>query len=89
MPFSEPYDTWPDADGNIWISDGGQGGALIKFDPRTEKFTYYPTPQRTDQPKLEITREGAIWYCPRSSEKAAVGVLYPDVTKVTTLAARY
>lgn len=89
IPFGEPYDIWPDEHDNLWISDGGQGGALIKFDPRTERFTYYPSPQRTDQPKLEITREGAIWYCPRSSEHGAVGVLYPDVTKITTLAAFY
>ena len=87
VPFSEPYDTWPDPEDNIWIGDGGQSGALIKFDPRTEKFTYYPAPQRGDMPKLEITRDGAIWYNPRSAEKAAVGVLYPDVTKMTTLAA--
>jgi hypothetical protein len=27
-----------------------------------EKFTYYyPTPQISDQPKLQITRHGAIW----------------------------
>ena len=89
MPFSEPYDTWPDREDNIWIGDGGQGGALIRFDPRQETFTYYPSPQRTDMPKLEITREGAIWYNPRSSENAAVGVLYPDVSKMTTLAAYY
>jgi len=87
MPFSEPYDVWPDRHDDIWISDGGQGGALIRFAPRTETFTYYPTPQITDQPKLAITREGAVWYTPRSSLKAAVGVLYPDVTQVTTLAA--
>jgi virginiamycin B lyase len=89
LPFSEPYDTWPDRDGNIWVSDDGQGGALLKFDPRTEKFTYYPTPQRGDQPKLAITRDGAIWYTPRSAPKAAAGVLYPDVSKITTLAAHY
>ena len=89
VPFGNPYDIWPDQPDNMWISDGGQGGALIKFDPRTEKFTYFPTPQRTDQPKLEITREGAIWYCPRSSEHGAVGVLYPDLTKITTMAAYY
>ena len=87
MPYSEPYDVWPDRQDNIWISDGGQGGALIRFDPRKETFTYYPTPQTTDQPKLAITREGAVWYTPRSSVKAAVGVLYPDVTALTTLAA--
>jgi len=28
-----------------------------------------------------------VWYTPRSSVKAAVGVLYPDVTAITTLAA--
>ena len=87
MPFSEPYDIWPDHEGCLWVSDGGQGGALMRFDPRTEKFTYFTAPQRTDQPKLQITREGAIWYNPRSSQKAAVGVLYPDVSKITTFAA--
>jgi virginiamycin B lyase len=87
MPFSEPYDIWPDHEGYLWVSDGGQGGALIRFDPHTAKFTYYPTPQITDQPKVQITRENAIWYNPRSSSKGAVGVLYPDVTKMTTFAA--
>src|SRR5262249_11196593 len=87
MPFSEPHDVWPDRNDAVWISDGGQGGALIRFDPRTAKFTYYPTPQITDQPKLAITREGAIWYTPRSSTKAAVGVLYPDMANIKTLAA--
>jgi hypothetical protein len=43
----------------------------------------------TDQPKHAITREGAIWYTPRSSSKAAAGVLYPDVTRITTLGAYY
>jgi virginiamycin B lyase len=87
MPYSEPYDVWPDRHDNIWISDGGQGGALIRFEPKARTFTYYPTPQVTDQPKLAISREGAVWYTPRSSVKAAVGVLYPDVTAITTLAA--
>jgi virginiamycin B lyase len=89
MPFSEPYDIQPDHDGNMWFSDGGQGGTLIRFDPRTEQFTYFPTPQRTDQPKMELTREGAIWYNPRSSRKAAVGVFYPDVNKMVTFAAHF
>jgi virginiamycin B lyase len=89
MAFSEPYDVWPDREDKIWISDGGQGGALIRFEPKTERFTYYPTPQITDQPKLAITREGAVWYTPRSSVKAAAGVLYPDVSKITTLGAYY
>ncbi len=89
LAYSEPYDAWPDADGNVWVPDDGQGGTLMKFDPKTEKFTYYPAPQDGDMPKLAITREGAIWYTPRSSANAAVGVLYPDVAKMTTLAAYY
>jgi virginiamycin B lyase len=63
--------------------------ALTKFDPRTEKFTFYPLPQRTATPKMELTRDGAIWYCPRDASNQGVGVLYPDMTKMTTLAAYY
>jgi virginiamycin B lyase len=89
LQYAQPYDAWPDADGNIWVPDDGQGGTLMKFDPKTEKFTYYPAPQIGDMPKLAITREGAIWYTPRSSANAAAGVLYPDMNKMTTLAAYY
>jgi virginiamycin B lyase len=89
VAFAEPYDIWPDRDNNMWIADGAMGGAIIKFDPVTEKFTFYPTVQRGDLPKIEITREGAIWYNPRSALKGAVGVLYPDMSKMTTFEARY
>jgi virginiamycin B lyase len=89
MAVSEPYDVWPDPAGNIWISDGGMGGTLIRFDPKTETFAFYPTVQRGDLPKIEITREGAVWYNPRSAPKGAVGVLYPDMSKMTTFEAKY
>ena len=87
MPDGQPYDTWVDDEDKVWVSDGGQGGTLIKFDPDTEEWTYYPSPQITDMPKLAIGGNGAIWYCPRSSANAAVGVLYPDMSKITSLAA--
>jgi virginiamycin B lyase len=89
VAFAEPYDIWPDKDNNMWIADGAMGGALIKFDQKTEKFTFYPAVQRGDIPKIEITREGAIWYNPRSALKGAVGVLYPDVSKMRSFEARY
>jgi virginiamycin B lyase len=89
VAFAEPYDIWPDNDNNMWIADGAMGGAIIKFDPKTEKFTFYPAVQRGDLPKIEITREGAIWYNPRSALNGAVGVLYPDMSKMTTFEARY
>lgn len=81
LPYSRPYDVWPDHEGNLWITDDGPGGVIIKFEPETKRFTNYPSPQWADMPKVAITREGAIWYSPRSGQ-AAVGVLYPDVAKM-------
>ena len=89
LDLSRPYDPQSDLDGNIWFGDNGQGGATIRFDPKTREFSYYPTPQVTDQPKLEITRDGAIWYCPRSAAEPGVGVLYPDASRITTLGAYF
>ena len=87
MENSTPYDAVGAPDGNIWVSDGGQGGTLIRFDPQTEQFTYYPTPQYTDMPKIRITREGNIWFAPRRGRRAAASVLIPDMTQITKLTA--
>lgn len=105
MPFATPYDISPDREGNMWIGDdsnlneGGHPGlpqglmkydtALVGFNLGMQKFTYYPSPQRTAMPKIEVTRDGAIWYCARDAERQALDVLYPDVTKMKTLAAYY
>ena len=89
---ANPYDVAPDPEGNIWSPDvGGSVAAIWKFNPRDTTFTLYPKPQATaDTPKIQITREGAIWYSPRGSvENAAFGVLYPDMDKITTLGAYY
>jgi virginiamycin B lyase len=81
---SQPYDEkqWGS---KIWYSDGGQGGALIQFDPANASFVVYPAPQRTDIPMIRVANDGAIWYAPRSAKNAGVGVMYPDMTKVATL----
>ena len=71
----------------IWIGDAGQGGTLIKFNTQDETFTYYPSPKRADKARIQITRDGAIWYAPRDSGQASVGVLYPDMDAISTLAA--
>ena len=87
MENSSPYDAVGAPDGNIWVADGGQGGALIRFDPQTEQFIYYPTPQYTDMPKIRITQEGNIWFAPRRGRRAAASVLIPDMTRITKLTA--
>ena len=89
---SFPYDIKEDHDGNFWIADSGQGGALIKFEQRTQRFTYYPFVQRTDMPKIEISGENSIWYTTRGAatgKDQAAGVLYPDMNKITTMGAYY
>jgi streptogramin lyase len=89
IPFenSQPYDEKESiTHGKIWFSDAGQGGALILFDPATKAFTIYPGPQRSDMPMIRVANDGAIWYAPRSGKNGGIGVMYPDMTKVTTLA---
>jgi streptogramin lyase len=85
-PFSAPRAVFADPEDNIWASDGGNGGALVRFDPRAKKFTYYPTPAIEQHMRnIQITREGAIWYGVQGN--SGVGVLYPDVDRITTLGA--
>ena len=94
---AEPYDVAADPWDNIWAPDVGQrtdgdyGATLWRFDPRTEEFTFYPKPQRhADSPKIQITRDGAVWYSPRGSREApAFGVLYPDMDAIDDLGAYY
>ena len=87
--FTWPYDVQADPENNIWMPDSGEGGALVKFDRKTEKFLYFPTPQTTDSPKLEVSRDGAIWYTTRSGDekKMSIGVLYPNMETIKSFAA--
>ena len=87
LPFtnvsaSSPYGIIADRDDQVWFGDGGNGGALVKFDPDTEEFTYYPLPRQTDNPNLDTTRDGAIIYSTRASRQAAIGIFYPDVSNM-------
>jgi len=90
MFSSQPYDTWPDPndDSKVWVTDGGQGGTIILFSPETADFTYYPTPQFSDYPKIRVAGDGTVWYPARAARKAALGALYPDKHKMTSLAAQ-
>jgi virginiamycin B lyase len=77
---SQPYDVWPDGKGNVWITDDGSQASMIKYEPDAKRFTYYPAPQQADMPKVAHSHDGGIWYAPRSSSKAAVGVFYADMS---------
>ena len=89
---ANPYDVMQDPEGNIWSADaGGSMAALWKFNPRDGSYSLYPKPQKTaDTPKIQVTKDGAVWYSPRGSvDAAAFGVLYPDMNKIPTLGAYY
>ncbi len=57
------YQLMEDKEGYIWLGMGGQG--LSKFDPRTEKFTWYgPTPRTLSEGTIYTMgedQEGNIW----------------------------
>ena len=85
---ARPYDVAEDPSGHIWSADGGgRYAALWSFDPEGETFTIYPKPQpEADSPKIQVTRDGAIWYSPRGSADApGMAVLYPDMDKITSV----
>jgi streptogramin lyase len=91
---AQPYDVNPDPEGNIWFADSptpDRVALISKFNPRNQTWAFYPKPQfDADTPKVQVTREGAVWYSPRGSrEMPAIGVLYPDMDKITTLGAFY
>ena len=55
-----------DAQDNIWASDDFYE-SLVKFDPKTGKFTHvpFPTLAQVDAPKLTLAKDGTIWFYPR------------------------
>lgn len=84
IPFTNPYDFALGAGGSVWVATDNH---LVRFDPRTERFTSYPVPVRTDIPKVAVTREGAVWFGPRNAGLAgayggAAAVLFPDKDRI-------
>ena len=53
---------------------------MIKFDPTTKKFTYYPFPltAQVDAPKLERASDGTMWFYPRGRNSTVVESFLPE-----------
>jgi streptogramin lyase len=90
-----PYDVQPDPDGNhIWFPDSptpDRAAEIGRLNRKDGTFTFYPKVQfDADSPKIQITRDGAVWYAPRGSDRApGITVLFPDKNKITGLGAYY
>lgn len=85
--FPGTYDVSADPQDNIWTTDGGSEGGWGRFDERTKTFSYYPNPHAAPISKIEITRDGAVWYPFKGERNGGIGVLYPDAARITTLGA--
>jgi len=91
IEYSAPYDTDVDPDDNVWVTNDNY---LTKYDQKADTFTHYPAVRRSDTLKLNITRDGAIWFVNRNAAKfagagAAAITLYPDKDKIKTFGAYY
>jgi virginiamycin B lyase len=91
IDYSSPYDCDVDDVDHVWVATDNH---VLMFDPSSNRFTRYPVPQRSDLPKLSITRDGAIWFSPRNAGFSggyggAPTVLYPDKDRIRTFAAYY
>jgi streptogramin lyase len=91
IAYANPYDSDIDDNDNVWVATDNH---IAMFDQKANKFTFYPVPERTDIPKLSITRDGAIWFSPRNAGQSggyggSASVLYPDKDKIKIFAAYY
>lgn len=91
IPYSNPYDAAPDPSDRIWVATDNY---IVKFDQKTEKFTRYPVPVRSDMPRLSITSEGTVWFALRNAghsggHPGTAVALYPDKYDIKTYAAMY
>ena len=69
LKWGNPYDVWPDAEDNIWVENAVYN-SLVKFDPRTSKWTYVPFPDLgAHTPKLDRDKEGTLWFTLGESPK--------------------
>ena len=91
---AQPYEASVDCHDDIWFPESGAPdlpSVIGRFNPRTEKFTFYPKLQFVaDTSRLVHTAHGGVWYSPRYGAPpghSAFGVLYPDKDKITSLAA--
>ena len=74
-----------DLDFDVWVVDDREVYVSESRFPSAQRRIAGTIPDVL--PKLDITREGAVWYTTRSNAQAAIGVLYPDMSKMTTFAA--
>lgn len=62
LPGDDPqaYAVYVDDKDIVWLSDFG-ANAVVRFDPKSEKFTVYPLPSRGAAVRQILGRRGEVW----------------------------
>jgi virginiamycin B lyase len=55
----------------VWLSDFG-ANTIMRFDPKTEKFTAFALPSRGGNVRQILGRAGEIWLPESGADKLAV-----------------
>ena len=74
LALSRGYDAWPVGE-FIWSTEATYE-TLVRFDPATEAFVYYPLPLSQPSgnpgvPKIEVGKDGTIWFAYRGVQGGA------------------
>ena len=66
-----PYTVYVDETDVVWTSDWGSN-AILRFDPRTEKFETFPLPDRHASVRQLAGRKGEVWGAESGADKLFV-----------------
>jgi virginiamycin B lyase len=68
---SSPYAVYVDDRDVVWLSDFG-ADAIVRFDPRTERFTTVRLPTRQAAVRQLLGRRGEVWGAESGADKLVV-----------------
>lgn len=74
LPGERPqaYAVYVDDQDIVWATDFGGDHAIVRFDPKTEKFTSYPLPTKFSSVRQLAGRPGEVWGAESGADKLIV-----------------
>jgi virginiamycin B lyase len=67
----QPYAVYVDESDAVWVSDWG-ANAILRFDPKTEKFESFPLPDYYASVRQLAGRKGEVWGAESRADKLFV-----------------
>ena len=73
LPGDKPqaYAVYVDERDKVWFTDFAGDGAIVRFDPATEKFDSFPLPHADGNVRQLLGRPGEVWGAESASDQAA------------------